>query len=47
MAGKEYSIEQALDKMEKEWDPVMFEIIAYKETGTVVCNCCCYLSNSI
>ncbi|XP_048258404.1 dynein axonemal heavy chain 1-like isoform X3 [Haliotis rufescens] len=36
VAGKEYSIEQALDKMEKEWDPVMFEIIQYKETGTFI-----------
>ncbi|XP_060604387.1 dynein axonemal heavy chain 1-like isoform X2 [Ruditapes philippinarum] len=36
VAGKEYSIEQALDKMEKEWDPVQFEIMAYKETGTYI-----------
>ncbi|XP_052808511.1 dynein axonemal heavy chain 1-like isoform X3 [Mya arenaria] len=36
VAGKEYSIEQALDKMEKEWDPVQFEIMPYKETGTYI-----------
>ncbi|XP_066265764.1 dynein axonemal heavy chain 1-like isoform X1 [Branchiostoma lanceolatum] len=36
VAGKEYSIEQALDKMEAEWDPIKFEIIAYKETGTYI-----------
>ncbi|XP_060076356.1 dynein axonemal heavy chain 1-like, partial [Ylistrum balloti] len=36
VAGKEYSIEQALDKMEKEWDPVNFEILSYKETGTYI-----------
>ncbi|XP_070190635.1 dynein axonemal heavy chain 1-like isoform X2 [Littorina saxatilis] len=36
VAGKEYAIEQALDKMEKEWDPVMFDILPYKETGTYI-----------
>ncbi|XP_052086994.1 dynein axonemal heavy chain 1-like isoform X4 [Mytilus californianus] len=36
VAGKEYSIEQALDKMEKEWDPVYFEIKDYKNTGTYI-----------
>ncbi|KAI8481625.1 Dynein heavy chain 1, axonemal [Branchiostoma belcheri] len=36
VAGKEYSIEQALDKMEAEWDPIKFEIIPYKETGTYI-----------
>ncbi|KAK0056678.1 dynein heavy chain 1 axonemal-like isoform X1 [Biomphalaria pfeifferi] len=36
VAGKEYSIEQALDKMEKEWEPVLFEIMPYKETGTYI-----------
>ncbi|RUS78759.1 hypothetical protein EGW08_013475 [Elysia chlorotica] len=36
VAGKEYSIEQALDKMEKEWDPVVFEIMPYKNTGTYI-----------
>ncbi|XP_070580015.1 dynein axonemal heavy chain 1-like isoform X2 [Ptychodera flava] len=36
VAGKEYSIEQALDKMENEWKPVNFEIISYKDTGTYI-----------
>lgn len=26
VAGKEFSIEQALDKMENEWEPVQFEV---------------------
>nr|WAW84827.1 axonemal dynein heavy chain 1 [Halisarca dujardinii] len=36
IAGKEYAIEQALEKMEAEWDPIDLEIIAYKETGTFI-----------
>ncbi|KAK2152282.1 hypothetical protein LSH36_335g03002 [Paralvinella palmiformis] len=36
IAGKEYSIEQALDKMENEWEPVLFEILSYKDTGTYI-----------
>lgn len=36
VAGKEYSIEQALDKMEGEWNPIYFEIMPYKETGTFI-----------
>eukprot|EP00794_Sanderia_malayensis_P012733 gene12733-14038_t len=36
VAGKEYSIEQALDKMEQEWQPVLLDIMAYKETGTYI-----------
>ena len=27
---------QALDKMEEEWEPILLEIIAYKETGTYI-----------
>lgn len=34
VAGKEYSIEQALDKMEKEWENIKLEIKPYKDTGT-------------
>ena len=34
VAGKEFSIEQALDKMEAEWAPVNMEIIAYKGKKT-------------
>lgn len=36
VAGKEYAIEQALDKMESEWAPVNFEMMAYKDTGTYI-----------
>lgn len=30
------SIIQALDKMESEWEPIVMDIIAYKETGTFI-----------
>ncbi|XP_067102135.1 dynein axonemal heavy chain 1 [Osmerus mordax] len=36
VAGKEYAIEQALNKMENEWSTVMFEVLPYKETGTYI-----------
>eukprot|EP00118_Oscarella_pearsei_P012540 m.93002 g.93002 ORF g.93002 m.93002 type:complete len:4173 (+) comp36767_c0_seq9:102-12620(+) len=36
VAGKEFSIEQALDKMEGEWEPVSMEVMSYKETGTYI-----------
>ncbi|XP_076846923.1 dynein axonemal heavy chain 1 isoform X2 [Brachyhypopomus gauderio] len=36
VAGKEYAIEQALDKMQHEWSTVVFEILPYKETGTYI-----------
>lgn len=36
VAGKEYTIEQALDKMKDEWTPVLFEVMPYKETGTYI-----------
>uniref|UniRef100_A0AAZ3Q3C2 Dynein heavy chain 1, axonemal n=1 Tax=Oncorhynchus tshawytscha TaxID=74940 RepID=A0AAZ3Q3C2_ONCTS len=36
VAGKEYAIEQALDKMEHEWSTVAFEVLPYKETGTYI-----------
>jgi dynein heavy chain len=35
-AGKEYTIEQALDKMENEWKPIRFETLPYKQTGTYI-----------
>lgn len=35
-AAKEYQIEQALDKMEKEWADMTLQIVAYRETGTGV-----------
>jgi len=36
IAGKEYTIEQALDKMENEWKPIKFEVLPYKQTGTYI-----------
>jgi dynein heavy chain len=35
-AGKEYAIEAALDKMMKDWAPMKFEILPYRETGSFV-----------
>ncbi|KAJ3111551.1 Dynein heavy chain 1, axonemal [Phlyctochytrium bullatum] len=36
VAGKEYSIEAALDKMDAEWKNIVLEIIPYKDTGTFI-----------
>ncbi|KAM7402690.1 hypothetical protein PAMP_017906 [Pampus punctatissimus] len=36
VAGKEYTIEQALEKMEQEWSTVLFDVLPYKETGTYI-----------
>ncbi|KAI8841134.1 dynein heavy chain and region D6 of dynein motor-domain-containing protein [Chytriomyces cf. hyalinus JEL632] len=36
VAGKEYSIEAALDKMDAEWKSIALEILPYKETGTCI-----------
>ncbi|XP_067444208.1 dynein axonemal heavy chain 1 isoform X2 [Thunnus thynnus] len=36
VAGKEYTIEQALEKMEQEWSTVVFDVLPYKETGTYI-----------
>lgn len=35
-AAKEFQIETALDKMAREWEGVMLEVVAYRETGTYV-----------
>ena len=35
-AGKEFSIEQQLDKMEGEWKSVRFDVLPYKQTGTFI-----------
>lgn len=35
-AGKEYAIEQALDKMENEWKPVKFEVLPHRASGTFI-----------
>jgi dynein heavy chain len=36
VAGKEYAIENALDKMDEEWRSIQLEIIPYKDTGTSI-----------
>ncbi|KAG7240353.1 hypothetical protein INR49_026924, partial [Caranx melampygus] len=36
MAGKEYTIEQTLEKMENEWAAIVFDVLPYKETGTYI-----------
>ncbi|XP_026529026.1 dynein heavy chain 1, axonemal [Notechis scutatus] len=36
IAGKEYSIENALDKMEREWESILFNVAPYKETETFI-----------
>ncbi|XJO76015.1 hypothetical protein BDV3_006595 [Batrachochytrium dendrobatidis] len=36
VAGKEYSIENALEKMDTEWKSTMLEILPYKDTGTFI-----------
>ena len=34
VAGKEYSIESALDKLDSEWNNLALDIISYKDSGT-------------
>lgn len=36
VAGKEYSIEQALDKMQREWEGAEMQVLDYRETKTYV-----------
>ena len=36
IAGKEFAIEQALDKMQSEWGEVELIVLEYRETGTFV-----------
>ncbi|NWU63519.1 DYH1 protein, partial [Pterocles burchelli] len=36
IAGKEYAIENALNKMESEWKSVLFTVMLYKDTGTFI-----------
>lgn len=36
VAGKEFSIEQALDKMQNEWSTVELQVLEYRETGTYI-----------
>ncbi|XP_068082967.1 dynein axonemal heavy chain 1-like [Anabrus simplex] len=35
-ASKEYSIQQTLEKMQKEWEGMEMEVTPYKETGTYI-----------
>lgn len=36
VAGKEFSIEQALDKMQHEWEGTEMQVLDYRETKTYV-----------
>ena len=36
VAGKEYSLQKAMDNMEEEWADQVFGLKAYKETGTYI-----------
>ncbi|XP_041639844.1 dynein heavy chain 1, axonemal [Cheilinus undulatus] len=36
VARKEYTIEQALEKMEQDWSTILFDVLPYKESGTYI-----------
>lgn len=33
-ASKEFSLEKAMQRMEDEWDPIVFNTTVYRDTGT-------------
>ena len=35
-ASKEYNIEKIMDRMKEDWEPVVVELKAQKETGTFI-----------
>lgn len=41
VAGKEFGIEVALDKMQAEWANLSLTVVPYRETGTSVIKACC------
>ena len=40
-ASKEYSLEKAMQKMEDDWDPIIFNTSLYRDTGWCVCLSVC------
>ena len=37
-ASKEHSLEKAMQKMEDDWDEILFNTTAYRDTGTYSCD---------
>lgn len=35
-ASKEYSLEKAMDRMEEEWDSIVFNTTLYRDTGDLI-----------
>ena len=44
-ASKEHSLEKAMQKMEDDWDPIIFNTTLYRDTGKAAKNipCLCYI----
>ena len=36
-ASKEHSLEKAMQKMEDDWDPIVFNTTLYRDTGKLGC----------